>query len=316
MTLRRNKKRKGQKGLSLVEVIVGLALVGVLVLSYGTALTAAVASRRIKFKNMAAALADIQLSALRTFVPSQVPIQTDGSIYGVIFSKGDWNVATDGAAKSGGQVFHAEAATSSGITSLYPLPLNAYDDFTYSAEVKVSSSSPSAWQAGLIFRSNDEQNGYHAYLTSTSLVLEKLIDGAVTTLFSDVRVVSEDTWHKLEVTTNGSSITVNLNGVEVTSQTDATYSVGKAGLAAWESAEVRFDDVVMDGSTWDMDTETLGEVPDGWERFGLSSLPSGNMTLTTEDLYGDSGFKRYTATVTWSDSSSSHTLSQTTDVSN
>lgn len=316
MILHRSKQRKGRDGLSLIEVIVGLSLVGILVLTYGTTLTAAVASRRIKQRNMAAALADIQLSALRTFDPSSIPVQTNGAVYGILFTKGEWNISTDGSAKSGSQVFHTEAATSTGITSLSPLPLNAYDDFTYSAEIKVDSSSPALWQAGILFRSQDLQNGYRVYLTSGTLVLERLIDGTVTTLFSDVRSVSTDTWHNLEVTTNGSSISIDLNGGNVTSEVDATYAFGKAALAAWEGAEVRFDDVVMDGTTWDMDSETLGEPPSGWERFGLSDLPSGDMTLTSENLYGDSGFKRYTATVTWSDASGDKTLSQTTDVTN
>ena len=175
--------------------------------------------------------------------------------------------------------------------------------------------SPAGWRVGLIFRSRDLQNGYRVYVTASSLVLERLIDGAVTTLYSDLRTVDTETWHTFEVTLNGSSISVELNGNPVTSQVDATYSIGQAGLIAWEGTEVRFDDVEAGGTTWDMEDETTGDVPDGWDRFGVSTLPSGAMTLTSEELYGESGFKRYTATVTWEDGSGTKTLSQSTDVS-
>lgn len=316
MSTREHDRRGARKGLSLIEVIIGLALVGVLVLSYGTSLTAAVASRRIKIKNMAAALADIQLSALHAYDPSQIPVQTDGAPYGVLFSEGMWSVATDPSAYSGTQVFHTDAPDVSGITSVYPLPENAYDDFTLSARVKIDPSSPSTWQTGFLFRSRDLQNGYRVYLTSGSLVLEKLVDNTVTTLYSDVRSVSEDTWHALEVTTTGSSLTIVLNGNTVTSVNDSTWTLGMAALVAWEGAEARFDDVDMNGTLWNMDSEIAGEVPDGWERFGLSDLPSGAMTLTSAELYGESGFKKYTATVTWQDGSGTKTLSQSTDVGN
>jgi len=314
MTTTRHDRRGARAGLSLIEVIIGLAIVGVLVLSYGTSLTAAVAARRVKLRNLAAALADIELSALRTYSPSQVPVQTDGDPYGVLFSEGEWGVETDASAYSGTQSLHTDAPDAAGVSSAYPLPEDAYDDFTLTAQVKIDSASPASWQTGLFFRSRDLQNGYRVYLTSSSLVLERLIDGAVTTLYSDVRTVDADVWHELSVTTNGSSISVDLNGAPVTDQTDSAYSVGQAGLIAWDGTEARFDDVDMDGTVWDMDAETIGDVPDGWERFGLSDLPSGDMTLTSEDRYGDSGFKRYTATVTWNDGSGQKTLSQSTDV--
>lgn len=312
MTHRPHNRMHG--GFTLIEVVIGLAIVGVLVLSYGTSLTAAVAARRIKIRNMAAALADIQLAALRTHDPTTVPVQTDGEPYGVLFSEGTWEVEEDGAASSGAQVFRTSAESATGVTSVYPLPENAYDDFTFTTEIKVDPGAPAGWQAGVFFRARDLQNGYRAWIDATSLTLERLDDGVVTTLHTDIRTVATDTWHTLEVTTNGSSISVDLNGLNVTNETDSTYLSGQAGLLAFESATVRFDDVVMDADTWDMESETLGEVPDGWDRFGLSSIPSGDMTLTTQELFGDSSFKRYTATVTWDDGSGQKTLSQSTDV--
>jgi len=301
------------KGLTLIEVVIGLALVGVLVITFSVSLTASVAARRIKHRNIAAALVDQELNVLKNMSAATVPVQTDGPLLGVLYMQGSWEVMTDITAPSGSMVLQT-TSTGSGISSVMPLPKNAYDDFTLTADAKVLSTAPAGWQMGLLFRANDLQNGYMLYLDASSLTVDVVIDGTPTELYSDIRSISEDSWQELSVVASGGSLTIKLNGLTITTINDPTFASGKAALLTWEGATANFDDVIIEGSTEDMESTASGEIPDGWERFGLSVLP-GNAAadLTVAELFGDSSFKRYTTEVHWIDGSSNRTFSESTD---
>ena len=298
-----------RKGMTLIEVVIGLVLVSMMVVGFGVSLVAATYAQNIKYRNMAQALADEQLAVLQTYAASSLPIQNLGSLVGVLFSKGTWSVVADGTAPSAANAFEAVPTGASGLTADYPLPKNAYGNFTFSAKMKEVTGAPAGWQMGILFRSADTQNGYQLYLTATNLYLKKVVNGTATTLYSDARSISTNSWQTLGVVTNGSSIDIKLNGSTVTSVTDATYSVGKAALAAWGGGTVHYDDVIMDSDTWNFDTTAVSAVPDDWSRFGLASIPSGTATLTTGQLYGDADFVKATVNMGWNDSQGAKTLS-------
>lgn len=300
-------------GLSLIEVVIGIALVSVLVIVFGVSLLAAVYAQRIKLRNMAAALADEQLAAIHAGDTSVLATQTDGPLFGILFDQGTWGVAADGTAPSSPNVLGASASSATGITAIAQMPENAYGDFALSASFKVLSGAPVGWRAGLIFRAADLRNHYQVYLTSSSLVLKRVLNGTETTLYSDARVVATDVWQTLEVTASASSITVELNGSPVTTQNDSSFTVGRAALAVWEGAGARFDDVVVGGDAWDYDADATGAMPDAWRRFGLSDLPSGTGALTVATPYADTSLRRYTVTIGWTDKRGGTTsLSQST----
>lgn len=317
--MRLRKATTGPRGLTLIEVVLGLTLVSGMVILLGAALSAAVYSEKGHLRNQASALANQELAALQAVGAAQIPVQTNGPLLGILFSQGRWGAKTDGTAPSGPNVF--EAVPTSSATSalaLYPLPANAYADGTYTVKVKVPSPAPSGWRIGLMFRTTDLRNGYHLYLTADNLKLDKVVSGVTTNLFSDSRSISAGTWQTISVNATGSSLALSVNGTPTNpaAVTDTTFSVGKAALAVWGGGAGDFDDVVAGGSTWNFDTATANDVPDDWRRFGLADLPNGAATLTTAVQGGDSAFKRTDVTVTWNDRGTTKSLSQSTYIRN
>lgn len=305
------------RGLTLIEIVIGVSLVSVLIVVFGVSLLAAVYAQRIKLRNMASVLADQQLAALQVYDTSQLANQTNGGLAGVLFTQGDFGATLDLTAPSPSQVLGVASSTSTGLTGLLPFPKNAYADATASMTFKVNVDSPAGWRTGMLFRARDLRNHYRVYLTSTSLVLQKVVGDAATTLYSDARAISTGTWQTLSVTATGSSISVTLNGTLVTTQVDATYSIGQSALAVWEGASVNFDDVAISGETWNFDGVTLGELHDDWLRFGLGDLPNGTGTLTISSPYADAAYKRYGVTISWTDrSGSTRSITHSTEKAN
>lgn len=288
--------------MSLIEVIIGLVLVSGMVMVFGASLSAASYAQQARLRNMASSLADEELSALQSVGASQIPVQTNGALLGVLFTQGSWAVAADDTAPSSSNAFEtASSSTSSGITSLMLLPDNAYGDFTYAAKMKVLSGTPAGWKMGIVFRASDLNNLYQAYLTAGNLKLDKVVSGTNTNLYSDARSIGTNSWQTLQVVTTGTSIDLYLNGSLVTTVTDSSFSVGKTALAAWNGASAHYDDVGIGGVTTDFDGTAASDLPTGWDRFGLASLPGGTAMLTATTLYGDSSFKRADVTVRWID---------------
>lgn len=299
------------KGLTLIETIVGIALVSALVVVFGVSLLAAVYAQRIKLRNMAAALADQELTGLRVYDTSSLPNQTNGPLADVLFYQGAFAAAADGSAPSQPNALAVDGSSDTGITALMPLPKNAYSDFTMTASMAAGAGAPGTWRVGLLFRARDLRNYYAVYLTSSSLVLMKNVNDVPTTLYSDARSISTGSWQELSVTATGSSISVDLNGTPVTTQNDSSFSVGKNALVAWNGAPAEFDDVSIGGETWDFDAVAAGEMHDDWLRFGLGDLPNGTSTLTVSAPYADTSFRTYTVNVSWLDrSGTTRTLSR------
>ena len=305
------------RAFTLIEIVVAVSLVSVLIVVFGVSLTAAVYAQRIKLRNMASVLADQQLAALQVYDTSQLTDQDDGALLGVLFTQGGFGAIEDLTAPSPSRALNSATSTSSGLTAVLPFPKNAYADTTVAASFKTNVGSAAAWKAGLLFRARDLRNHYRAYLTSNSLVLEKIVDGAVTTLYADVRAISQGSWQTLSVSGTGSSISLYLNGNLVTTQVDATFSVGQAALAVWEGASVNFDDATIAGENWNFDGVTLGKLHDDWLRFGLGDLPSGTGTLTISTPYSDPSYKRYSVDISWMDrSGTTRTITHNTEKAN
>lgn len=303
-----------RNGLSLIEVVIGIALVSMVVVVFGVTLTTAVYAQRIKLRNMAATLGEEGLAAVRVGDTSTLTPVTDGPLVNLLLTRGQFAAAVDAAAPSPPNVLHAAASTSSGLTAMLPLPADVYADFTLTAKLKVNGDSPAGWKAGLLFRARDDDNLYRVYLTSTTLVLKRTVNGATTTLYSDARSIPTGSWQTLGVTAAGPSLDITLNGISVTTQTDASFSSGQAALAVWEGASVDFDDVSIGGTTWNFEDTAVGQLQDDWLRFGLTDLPSGVGTLTIAAPYAeDPSFKTYTVKMSWTDrSGTTRTISQST----
>lgn len=305
-------------GLSLIEVVVGIALVSMVVVVFGVSLTAAVYAQRIKLRNMAAALASEQLAAIRTGNTAPLTPATDGPLVNILLTRGVFTVVSDGTAPSAPRALNAAASTSSGLTAMLPLPADAYTDFTLTAKMKIATGAPAGWESGLLFRASDDNNLYQVYLTSSSLVLKKIVSGVATTLYSDSRSISTNTWQTLGVVATASSMSVTLNGSTVTTVNDTAFSVGEAALAVWGGASVNFDDVTIGGTTWNFEDTAFGDLQSDWLRFGLGDLPSGTGTLSIAAPYAsDPSFKTYTVKISWTDrGGTTRSISQSTQKQN
>ncbi len=306
------------EGLTLIEVVVGIALVAAVVVVFGISLTAAVFAQRIKLRNMAAALGEEELAAIRTGSTSALTPVTDGPLVNLLPARGAFAAAGDASAPSPGSVLSAAGSASSGLTSLLPLPADVYGDFTLAASFKVNPGAPANWKAGFLFRAADDNNHYEVYLASNALVFKRYVNGVATTLYSDARSISTGSWQTLSVTATGPSLAVALNGNPVTTQTDASFSSGAAALAAWEGASVNFDDVSIGGQTWNFEDTVFGDLQSDWLRFGFGDLPNGTGTLTIAAPYAaDPSYKTYTIKMSWTDRSGmTRTISQSTQKQN
>ena len=150
------------RGLTLIEIVVGISLVSVLIVVFGVSLMAAVYAQRVKLRNMASVLADQQLAALQVYDTSQLTDQTNGGLVGVLFTQGDFGAVQDLTAPSPSQALGAATSTSSGLTSVLPFPKNAYADGALTVKFKVNGGSPAGWKAGVLFRARDLRNHYRA----------------------------------------------------------------------------------------------------------------------------------------------------------
>jgi hypothetical protein len=307
-----------RSGIGLLEVVVGIGIVSMVVLVFAVSLTAAVYAKRIKQRNMGAALGSAQLAAIHSGDTSSLSPVTDGPLVNLFLNKGVFRAVQDLTAPSQPNALNAATSTSTGLSHVQPFPANAYGDFTMTVKLKVNGGSPAAWKAGVLFRAGDYNNYYDVYLTANSLVFKKIANGLSTTLYTDVRSISMGTWQTISITATGSSLAVSLNGTLATTQIDTSFTVGGAALAVWEGASVNFDDVSISGTTWNFEDTTIGQLQNDWLRFGLGDLPSGSGTLTIAAPYAtDTSYKSYTVKISWTDAGGTNrTISQSTQKKN
>jgi hypothetical protein len=102
--------------------------------------------------------------------------------------------------------------------------------------------------AGLVLRAQDRKNWYAARADGVSKTLRilKVENGKPTTLASvDIASPKLGTWHTIEVTAKGDTITATLDGTTKVEAKDATWTSGWSGLLTQGDAETSFDDWVL-----------------------------------------------------------------------
>lgn len=119
-------------------------------------------------------------------------------------------------------------------------------DFTYEADIKVTTHGPVAGSAGtLLFRSKDNPyQGTYAVNVQTSGKVSlfrfpyKVIENYSTT-------INKDQIYHLKVTMTGSQIKVYLDGTKVIDVNDTTYTQGKVGLMSYDGTAI-YQNVMLD----------------------------------------------------------------------
>lgn len=167
-------------------------------------------------------------------------------------------------------------------------------DFVLAAVVNLTATS--SWDdAVVVFGYQDLNNYYYVSLNENNdgntKGIFKVVSGSPAELADITATIADDTDYDLEVERSGSSIVARVNGNEVASTTDSTFSSGKVGFGTYNDA-ASFDDLlVTDSSSGDTEAPS---VPTG--------VAAGTITTTTvalswnasTDNVGVTGYKVYT----------------------
>ncbi|MEW9698549.1 hypothetical protein [Paenibacillus sp. SI8] len=86
--------------------------------------------------------------------------------------------------------------------------------------------------AGITFRAQDHQNMYRAELTTSSVVLSKIVNGSKTIISKQSNPLALGEYAALKVQTKGDRIKVYVNGVPFINVQDATFRSGAQGIFA------------------------------------------------------------------------------------
>lgn len=296
-----------RKGTSLIEALVTTAIVGIAVVILSGALLNIRLNRTTRLEAAAGFLAQSSIESIRALPYSQLTTQTDGAVRNILFQNGTWRVAAAAGAPTSPNVLTLTPNSGSGITSLAVVPIGSgFSNGTVAASLYVPTGSPASWQVGFLFRSQDREHSYVAWLSSTQVKVQKIAGVTTTDLYSLNEPHATNTWHTLSMTLTGSSMDIRVNGVLLnpTPFTDVTYTKGGVALVAYNGMGVSADSLsVTQGTTetWNFDTlETVGQTPIGWERFGPVDLPSGQALLTVAEVTGGQpDLLRVTAKVQW-----------------
>jgi pectate lyase len=162
----------------------------------------------------------------------------DGDANGWTRSGGSWSVVTDGSPAYRQASTGADAKAQTGDAS--------WADYTVRARVKPISFGASSRSIGITARSRTMTNYYALVLTGGgSAQLQRVANGAVTTLASAAVGVTPGTWYTLALRAAGSTLTGSVNGIQVVQATDATFGSGRIGLVT-SYAAASFDDVAVE----------------------------------------------------------------------
>lgn len=116
---------------------------------------------------------------------------------------------------------------------------------------------PVAMPAGVVFRGSDA--GYYRFTmlrdqpnTASKAVLEKVVGDKTTIIASAPTSVyagfTSNTWQAVQVRAVGSHITISINGTQILTADDASFSSGWAGVWASTDATTQFDNIRISGA--------------------------------------------------------------------
>lgn len=318
----------------MLESLVTLFVVTIMIALLASIGSVRDANRKSALRSKAGALADEEVNALRRLDFSLLTNQTNGSFKNVQYNAGTWTIGTDNADLGSSATQHVapgvlDVAAVSGfgadsVSSRLLLPAGTYGDITLEAKWKVVSPATN-WSVGFLIRARDNNNGYRLRVAETdkdldtgtagvqNIILEKLVNGTPTKLSPALNAtLATGAWFTLKLTATGSSLTITLNGTDLATVTDATYTTGPVALAGWSGVRAEVDDVktvavgCSSATCWDL--ESLTALPAGWIRLGLNDLPdatpttlddNGVLTIASYPSVSSTDLKQATITVNW-----------------
>lgn len=298
------------RGISLLESLVAVTLLLFLIVIAGTAYRAFSFNRVNREKQLAYTLLIEQMEAWRTRPFDELANQAGGAFENILYHKGQISISDS--------IFHSGAYS---VVNTAEGPLDIFStlatppigplvqDGTLEAYFYIPSGTPTPWDASLLFRSQDENNGYVLTLQNTGVSFDKYIDGAKTNLLTHIQSITEDNWHKLSLVASGNSFTINLEDVALAGSpvSDATYTKGSTGVGFATSNKVYIDDMsyvsALQTYAWNFDDagNEIGKTPLGWVRGSIYDLTNaqGVVEITDEEEDETSPLKKVTTTLSW-----------------
>jgi pectate lyase len=160
----------------------------------------------------------------------------DGNASGWSTNGGSWSVVTDGtlAWRQGGTSADARALAGTGWT-----------DQAVQARVKPTAFNGTGRHVGVTARAQNTSNYYVLGLTNSgSLLLAKRVGGAFTTLASAPASGTAGTFHTVRLEAFGTTLRGFVDGAQLISVVDTTFTTGRVGLATF-FASATFDDILV-----------------------------------------------------------------------
>lgn len=147
-------------------------------------------------------------------------------------------------------------------------------DFTLSAVINITGTGSDWNDAAIVFCYQNEDNYYYVSLNESNDSNTKgiiKVAGGTPTELADISIsVASGTDYPIVIERSGSSIVAKVNGAQVASTSDSTFTSGKVGFATYNDG-AQFDDLLVT-----TDDITAPSVPTG--------LVASNITNTTVDL--------------------------------
>ena len=167
-----------------------------------------------------------------------------------------------------------QSSTNSGTFALYTA--RNWADYRLTTKLKSLDTRP----VGLLFRYQDSKNHYRFSwdAQNKSRRLEKVNNGTVTILVSDVTPYVTGRAYSLDIVARGTLLEVRIDGMAVFSVADAAFSQGTVALYSLNNDATSFDDVLVQdfasGAVLLAEDFNDGNFP-GWTTFGSWSVQSG-----------------------------------------
>lgn len=298
-------KQLEAQGFSMVEIILSIFITGFILLIFSSAFISFKINLNSKNKVLAYNFAQIELEALQNYPFDKLTPRSDADFVGLAYNFGQQKIANDFSAVSLPQVQNVSPASSvvgENISSIVLLPESYYDDFTWRAYLKILSSSPSGWRAGLVFRYQDIDNFYYYYVTQNNLILSVFENGVETILYSESRIFNTEMWYNLKVVTSSASIQVYLDDALIASVSNDVFTDGHLGFLGSGSTYYNLDNVHLESTVqngdWNFDSEALNYFPQGFLKVNPIDLPDSQGKLTIENYIGTE-VKKITTKVSW-----------------
>jgi len=161
----------------------------------------------------------------------------DGNADGWTIAGGTWSVVMDGSYVYSQSAASARARASAGSS--------AWTDYAVTARIKpVNLQAGSSYYVALGARYQSSANFYFLDMRTDRIAIRRFVDNSSTVLSYTNYTVMPGTWYTVTLEVNGSTLKGYINGAQVLTCTDSTFSSGAIALSTY-NATAEFDDVVV-----------------------------------------------------------------------